>query len=182
MGMIFQEAVRNSPQLSGPPIRIEFRPELTTWRGKLLSKEDRGQPIHATSFLPQRLIVFESELLKDWSELSRILVHELFHFAWVRLGNPLRFSYEELLQSEWKSRARGELGWSAEWRKAKLSHLDVETRSRKWRAYVVESFCDTAAFLYSDCRQHPEFTLRNRWRNRRIQWMAAIFSARPVFI
>ena len=91
MELNISKQARTSPRLSGAPIRIEFRPELTTWRGKLLSKEDRGQPIHATSFLPQRLIVFESELLKDWSELSRILVHELFHFAWVRLGNPLRF-------------------------------------------------------------------------------------------
>ncbi len=54
-------------------------------------------------------------------ELARILVHELFHFAWVRLGNPARRSYEALVREEWKRRARGELGWSAESRKRALS-------------------------------------------------------------
>ena len=110
------------------------------------------------------------------------MVHEVFHYAWVRLGNPLRLSYHELLRAEMRAGARGELGWSAEWRKEKLTDSDVEGRSRKWREYAVESFCDTAAYIYSDCAEHAEFTLRNRWRGRRIQWYAGIFRTRPVFI
>ena len=45
-----------------------------------------------------------------------------FTFAWVRLGNPARRSYESLVREEWKHRARGELGWSAESRKRVLSN------------------------------------------------------------
>ena len=171
-----------SPQLCGSAIRVQFRPELTNWRGKLLSNEDRGQPVHASCFLTKRQIVLESALLENWPELSRILVHEVFHFSWVRLGNPLRSSYHELLRAEMKAGARGELGWSAEWRKEKLTDSDVQGNSRRWREYAVESFCDTAAYIYSDCTSHAEFTLRNHWRVRRIQWYAGIFRARPVFI
>jgi len=53
-------------------------------------------------------------------ELSRILVHELFHFAWVRLSNDTRRSWGALVEVEMARRARGELGWSAEWRKQLL--------------------------------------------------------------
>ena len=164
------------PAITGAPIRVEFRPSLTSWRGKLLSGVPRGESIHATSFLRKRLIVLDSELARDWPELSRILVHELFHFAWVRLGNPRRLSYEDLLRGELECRARGELGWSAEWRKKALTPKDIHTRSRKWREYAVESFCDTAACLYSDCGQHGEYTLKSRWRQRRTHWFAHLES------
>ena len=64
--------------------------------------------------------MLDQELERQPRELARILVHELFHFAWVRLGNPARRSYEALVREEWKQRARGELGWSAESRKRAL--------------------------------------------------------------
>lgn len=168
------------PSITGTTIRIEFRPELTSWRGKLLSGDPRGEQIHATSFLRKRLIVLDSELAQDWPELSRILVHELFHFAWVRLGNPIRLSYEDLLRGELKSRARGELGWSAEWRKKALRPTDVAERNRKWREYMAESFCDTAAFLYSECPHHDEYTLKSRWRQQRMRWFALLLEKRPI--
>ena len=169
-----------SPKITGAPIRIEFRPALTSWRGKLLSGDHRGEPIHATSFLRKRSIVLDSELAQDWPELSRILVHELFHFAWVRLGNPMRLSYEDLLRVELESGALGELGWSAEWRKKALKPTDIAQRNRKWREYVAESFCDTAAFLYSDCAHHDEYTIKNRWRQQRMCWYAEHLEKRSI--
>ena len=168
------------PEITGPLIRIEFRSALTSWRGKLLSDDPRGEPIHATSFLRKRLIVLDSELAHDWPELSRILVHELFHFAWVRLGNPMRLSYEDLLGDELHARARGELGWSAEWRKKALGTQDIAKRTRKWREYVAESFCDTAAFLYSDYVDHDEYTLKRRWRKLRADWFEGAFQQRAI--
>jgi hypothetical protein len=99
--------------------------------------------------------------------LKRILVHEVFHFAWLHMSNAERRSWEESLLAEFQGHARGELGWSAEWRKRELRESDRRARSRRWREYICESFCDTAAWLYSGTRRHPEFTLAERWRRAR---------------
>jgi hypothetical protein len=101
-------------------------------------------------------------LRDDPDEYSRVLTHELFHFAWVRLGNPRRAEWKALLQVELAAGARGELGWSSEWRKQRLPARFAE--------YACESFCDTAAWLYSTCRDHEEYTLAVRWRTRRKAW------------
>lgn len=107
-------------------------------------------------------------------EFPRIFVHELFHFVWARAGNPLRWSYERLVRGEFRAGARGELGWSAEWRKAALDGRDVRRRTRLWREYCCESFCDTAAWLYSGTARHPEFTLRSKFRPARRAWFAGL--------
>jgi hypothetical protein len=80
------------------------------------------------------------------------------------MDNASRRAFEELLAREWRSGARGELGWSAELRKGRLTVLDVRSRSRRWREYCCESFCDTAAWLYSGVRSHEEFTLERSFR------------------
>ncbi len=54
------------------------------------------------------------------AEFPRIFVHEVAHFIWLRLGNPARLRYEDLVRAEIAAGARGELGWSAEWRKDAL--------------------------------------------------------------
>jgi hypothetical protein len=131
--------------------------------------------VSAASFLNERRIVLDEELLRDGWELRRILVHELFHFAWRRLGNKQRADWYALLQAEREIRARGELGWSAEWRKNALSPQDVESKSRAWRQYVCESFCDTAAWYFG--KPHPEHTLARRHRERRRAWMAGVVAA-----
>jgi hypothetical protein len=97
-------------------------------------------------------------------------VHELFHFVWLRVGNPLRHSWEALLTAELAAQAHGELGWSAEWRKAALDPIDLAHRTRRWREYCCESFCDTAAWRYSGSRRHPEFTLAAHFRRARRVW------------
>src|SRR5438477_4297266 len=104
-----------SPQVCGLPIEITFLPSLRAHRGKLLSgKAGRGTEVHAGSFLRQRRIVLDAALRSRPGELRRILTHELFHFVWLRLGNPRRRSYEELVARELTGRVKGELGWSAE--------------------------------------------------------------------
>ena len=109
------------PELEGAPVRISFRPALSAARGKLYSKRQQGQPVHAATFIRRREIVLDDELRSKPKELTRILTHELFHFAWVRLSNQARQSYESILLEERRRHARGELGWSAEWRKAALA-------------------------------------------------------------
>jgi hypothetical protein len=155
-------------------VRVRFLPALTAGRRHLYSNRPYGQPVFAGSFIRKREIVLDRELECQPRELARILVHELFHFAWVRLGNPARRSYEALLRREWKQRARGELGWSAELRK---NGLRRSSRPQKtlWRDYLCESFCDTAAWLYSGVRRHPEYTLAARHRDRRAEWFRAAF-------
>lgn len=135
--------------------------------------------MHAAAFLRKREIVLDEELRADPPELARIFVHELFHFAWLRLGNPRRHSYGSLLRAEISGGARGELGWSAE--QAKSRFLQQEKNSR-WRAYVCESFCDTAAFLYAGRDSHEEFNLTAKWRRRRARWFHASLEAHALSI
>jgi len=150
---------------------------LSAGSGKLYSKRKVGQPVYAATFIRKRKIVFDRELEQKPREMARILAHELFHFAWVRLGNPARRSYEALLRREWTQHARGELGWSSESRK---SALPQRPPVAKWRAYVCESFCDSAAWLYSGVERHSEFTLAERYRRRRAEWFRANFGDRGI--
>lgn len=131
--------------------------------------------MHAGTFLRRRLIVLDSALLDRPREFARILAHELFHFAWLRLGNALRREWERLLEGELRRRVRGELGWSAEWRKRELRRGDRRERSRRWREYVCESFCDTAAWLLSGSGRHGEFTLAGGARRARRAWFSNFF-------
>jgi hypothetical protein len=136
-------------------------------RGKLAP---RGVAVHAATFLREGRIILDKALLRRPRELRRIFFHELLHFVWWKLGNPSRLSWEALLASERKTRARGELGWSAEIRKNKLTPHDMVKRSRAWREYCCESFCDTGASILFTGRKHDEFTLAKRYRERRESW------------
>lgn len=151
-----QFVLRRLPPIAGPPIRMEFA-------GNLKSS------VHAATFIRTRRIILDSALLENRSELARILIHELFHFVWLRIGNSRRRSFEELLVREVERRARGELGWSAEWRKNALSKEDRVQRTRRWREYACESFCDTAAWLLA-AKQHDEITLAKGYRAARRAW------------
>ncbi len=158
--------LRRLPPVSGDPVRVV----------KILGLSDRRGPVHGGAFLRERRIALDC----TQAEFPRVFVHEMFHFVWVRAGNPVRRSFEALLLAEWRERARGELGWSAEWRKNDLSAADRERRTKLWREYCCESFCDTAAWLYSGKKGHAEFTLAERFRRRRRDWFRKIFSPRGL--
>src|SRR5580704_6722806 len=104
------------PPLTGLPIRVELRNSLGAH--------------HAATSIPRRLILLDRGVLARPGEFERILIHEIFHFAWVRLPNQSRRAWEMVLASE---RDPGELGWSAEWRKLKLEKSDRRLRSPKWK-------------------------------------------------
>lgn len=133
-----------------------------------------GSPVHAGAFLNRNLIVLDSALKTRPRELRRILLHELAHFVWRRLGNPRRLSYERLLANEFEQGVSGELGWSSEWRKQELSPADRNQRTRKWREYCCESFCDSAAWFHSGIGRHPEWTLPVSSRNARRGYFKAL--------
>lgn len=118
--------------------------------------------------------MLDGDLRRRRDELERIALHELFHFVWVRLGNPLRRSWEDLLRRQMRAGARGELGWSAERRRMRLQLSDAVRRTRRWREYVCESFCDTAAWRFGASRRHPEFTLEARFRPARSLWFSEL--------
>jgi hypothetical protein len=154
----------------GRPIRIEFVPALRAARGKLFTGVGPGVAVHAGTFLRKRRIVLDAALLASPGELARILIHEFGHFVWLRLDNASRRSYELLLEAEIRQGAGGELGWSAEWRKQLLTAPDQRARTRRWREYVSESFCDTAAWLFSGGRRRTEVTLAAPFRSQRRAW------------
>jgi hypothetical protein len=155
------------PKLAGRPVLVRMRPSL-------------GPHLAATS-IPRRVILLDSEVLKR-REFERILIHEIFHFAWVRLSNALRRDWERTLARELDQHARGELGWSAERRKSKLTSRHVRGRDRLWRLYACESFCDTAAWRFASLRKHEEFTLALRFRRLRQAWFEKHIESRTVLI
>ncbi|HET8550169.1 MAG TPA: hypothetical protein VFL57_19295 [Bryobacteraceae bacterium] len=165
-------------RFTGPPIRIAFKPDLTAWRGKLLSGDKKGRPVLAGSFPRRREIVLDRDLLAKPRQLARIVLHEVFHFVWPRLGNPARLEWERVLQDELASRVEGEAGWSSEWRKARLRARDLERRTRRWREYACESFCDTAAWLFSGPKRHSEVTLRRSGLHGRRRWFRELLDRR----
>ncbi len=152
------------PPLSGRPIRVELRRSLG--------------PHLAATFIPRRLILLDAQVLETPGDFERILIHEIFHFAWIRLSNARRRDWEGILAAE---RAPGELGWSAEWRKAKLTATDCRRRSQRWRRYARESFCDSAAWLYSGLR-HDEFTLPAPARRLRKRWFLENLATGPIAV
>jgi hypothetical protein len=172
-----EAAKKRLPEFDGRAISVRFLPDLSAGSRKLYSRRKVGQPVYAATFIRKRKIVFDQELERKPAEMARILAHELFHFAWVRLGNPARRSYEALLRREWNQHARGELGWSAESRKSALPRRPPVA---KWRAYACESFCDSAAWHYSGLRRHSEFTLAGRHRKHRAEWFQATFANRRI--
>jgi hypothetical protein len=167
-----ERAAAGLPAVTGDPIEVEFRRGLTVIGGKLHSEMDRGMAVHAASYLVSRHMILDRELLCYPKELRRIIIHELFHFVWRRLGNPKRLAWEDLLRSEMKTKAKGELGWSSEWRKEAMLPEDVRGRSLRWRHYACESFCDTAAWVWGP--GHAEHTLARRFRELRRVWMQRI--------
>ena len=133
-------------------------------------------PSHAGTLLRERRILFDCVA----AEFPRIFVHEVFHFVWLRAGNAARISFGQVLAGEIESGVRGELGWSAELRKDKLTAADRRNRTRRWRDYCCESFCDTAAWLYSGVEGHEEFTLGKRCRKTRREWFHRMYNGRQL--
>ena len=156
------------PTLSGRPVKIRIVASLG--------------PHLASTFLRRRLILLDSEVLAKRGEFERILVHELFHFAWIRLSNAARWEWERTLTRELEKRARGELGWSAEWRKGKLKDSAAKVRGKAWRLYACESFCDTAAWRFAGLKAHDEFTLAVAFRRARADWFEKYVGAGPILI
>ena len=157
------------PRLVGDPIRVEIRRSL-------------GSHLAGAS-IPRRLILLDAAVLARRGEFERILIHELFHFAWVRLSNRKRLAWEQVLAGELRKSVKGELGWSSEWRKAVLTRADARLRTPKWRRYACESFCDSAAWIFAGLRAHDEFTLAAASRRLRRRWFAEQFSdGRPIAV
>jgi hypothetical protein len=163
-------------------VRVRFLRSPSAHRGELLSAASKGREVHAASFVRKRLIVLDEALVGKPREMARIIVHELFHFVWPRLSNGARRAWETVLEDEIRRRARGELGFSAEWRKQKLSQRDLTQRTRRWREYACESFCDSAAWRYAGVRQHAEFTLSKAFRDRRRLWFCNFLAAGRISI
>ena len=171
LGTAPEAVFERMPQLRARErIHVSFRPHLTAYRGKLLSKSPKGDAVYAGSFLRKRKIVLDEQMLRTPRVLERIFVHEVFHFVWSKLGVGLRSSYEQLVMEEIENGVLGELGWSAESMKLQLTKSDCEGRTRRWKDYICESFCDSAGWLFGTARQYSEMTLGRGERDARRRW------------
>ncbi len=151
------------PKLAGDPIRVSVHRSLG--------------PYHASSSIRRRVVFLDSGVFVRRGEFERILLHEVFHFVWLRLSNVRRREWEDLLRAEITAGTAGELGWSAEWRKNALFRSSPRRRDPRWRRYACESFCDTGAWVFAGIRVHDEFTLGKRGQNRRRGWFRRQFPA-----
>jgi hypothetical protein len=171
-----RRALENLPPLTGDPIWLCFSPALKVSRGRLLSGDHHpGTPVHAAAFVRQRRIVLETELLKSPGKLRLILLHEIFHFVWPRLGNRRRGEFAAILRNEASRGARYELGESSAAKKEQIGLRDRGQNTRLWRDYVCESFCDTAACCFAGVAS-TGFRIAERWRKRREVWLRSVFS------
>lgn len=157
----------------GDPIRLSYVPAPRAVRGRLISGGTHGAALDGCSFIRERRVVLAEELREFPDDHQRVLLHELFHFAWARLGNPARRSFEDVLAAEWCLGVKGELGWPATEAKGAVQHRDANLRSQRWRHYVCESFCDTAAWHGLGHSDTLDVTLAPGQRLRRRQWMEA---------
>ena len=165
------------PQIAilGPRLLRLFQGDAVEFRYAAGLRDAAGNHAHAAAFIRLRVVLLDRDLKRDPRERRRIVLHELFHFVWVRLSNERRWSWEALLRNEWKARNRGEAGWSAEWRKRALSADDIVRRTRRWREYSCESFCDTGTWLIGP--ESAEVTLpKTRLQVRRL-WFEAQFGS-----
>lgn len=162
------------PQLQGAPIRIGFDSKASA------HLKPFGGSVYAGALLRQRAIVLDRCLRGSLPEFDRIFIHEIFHFVWVRLSNKDRWNYEALVAREIRGRVPGEQGWSSQWRKEELRGTDRTARPRRWREYLCESFCDSAARLYSGIESHPEYSLPPRYSDLRREWFGDLVRAGPL--
>ncbi len=77
-------------RFQGRPVEVRYAANL---------RDTAGNAADAATYIRDRLIVLDRDLTGD--EHQRVLCHELFHFVWVRLGNPRRLDWETLLAEEW---------------------------------------------------------------------------------
>jgi hypothetical protein len=159
------------PIFHGSPIEVRYSSGL---------RDEAGNEAYAATYIRRRLILLDEELRRHARVRKRILLHEIFHFAWTRLGNTRRRDWEAFLAAEIQKGARGEAGWSAEWRKRALQAAHSGTRSRRWREYCCESFCDTGALIGGGGSR--ETTLALKWRRLRQRWFQTQFGGRPIAV
>ena len=62
--------------------------------------------MHAGSFLRERRIALNCTR----AEFPRIFVHEVAHFIWLRLGNPVRLRYEDVVRDGNRGAGEGRTG------------------------------------------------------------------------
>jgi hypothetical protein len=157
--------------LFGEPIQLSYSRSPRAVRGKLISGGTVGRELDGASFIRQRRIVLANDL--STAENQRVLLHELFHFAWVRLSNRQRRSYELLLRAEIARGVQGELSWPSFQAKGQLRPQDLDSRSKTWRGYACESFCDTCSWYWRGMPVDVEGAFPKSEKNLRQSWVAS---------
>lgn len=107
-------------------------------------------------------------------DLRLIFAHEIYHFAWWRLGSNRRAEYDSLLRAELAASARGELGESSSVAKREHVSRECPNGGNSWKQYVCESFCDTGAWLFSGVDELRNFQLAAKWRIKRASWFRSL--------
>ncbi|MDX2267650.1 MAG: hypothetical protein NW208_06060 [Bryobacter sp.] len=136
-------------------------------QGKLGLGPGPGEEVFAASFLREREIVLDEELLRHAPDLVRIFAHELYHFVWRRLPNSERAAWAEVLKQE-----QVPLHPDLSSRLAFDRYRDKPTEAN-WKHYVCEAFCDSASSFAS-----PDALLRSN----RKRWLASLMKRRPLAV
>ena len=119
-------------------------------------------------------------MLRTPRVLERIFVHEVFHFVWSKLNHATRRSWDSLIRAEMENGVRGEFAWSAELAKQRVTPDSMANHTRRWKDYLCESFCDTAAYCFGNTLPHSEMTLDSFTRRSRRAWVSAHLTERSL--
>lgn len=168
-----------------PELEVASAAGILRVRGKILLEDGARRPVSenapalggdrstlAVSYVRERVLVLHRRLFRQRWLGQRLFYHELCHFLWPRLGSGARRGFVVQLRRELARGARGELGYSAQYRKQCLA--GARKSSYVWRDYSCESFCDTGAYALARRARlggrlaSVEFTLPARYRRARL--------------
>lgn len=184
--LYFGEKGRSIPPFclwfEGKPIEVSYLDAPRSRRGKLVDGGEHGFALDGCSFIRERRIVLASYLRDKKAEHDRVLLHELFHFVWVRLGNPARREYERIIRAEYQAGVGGELGWPSLEAKTRLRTGPKDRNDPLWRDYLCESFCDSAAWLMLERPRSNNVTLPPRSRQPRVRWLERLFQSNAIHL
>lgn len=130
-------------------------------KGVLPADGDRST--QAVSYVRQRVLVLHRRLFRQRWLGQRLFYHELGHFLWPRLGTRARRRFITHLRRELTAGVRGELGYTAQFRKARLiAKRDSGNVKRQAGAVALHGSRTCPERSGSNPAHHPERKSRGR--------------------
>ena len=155
--------------LTGAPVRVDL----------VRGLRDRRGPVHAGSFpprTPHRARLHARRVSADLRPRGGAL-----HLAAPGQPGALALRRRGARRNR-RAAPAGNWGGARSGGRTRCARTTSAARTRRWREYCCESFCDTAAWLYSGLERHEEFTLARTLAQRGAAWFAESLDNRTLSI